>query len=203
MTDSTQSMIYRMLHPHCDNLSYTDGPTASGPCLEKFIMLLIVLNVLAFVLETVDEITEAWGTAVFAWFEAFSAIVFTIEYVLRFYSIGEEQEYAGFIGRTKFMFSFYALVDIAAIAPFYIDLVCLAIRCAPMMGPTITILKDKALPLATAGMCHRCDSRAGTMPVTRWSSTASATSSRCFPRALCAASCRWSAMAWCSIRMPS
>jgi hypothetical protein len=121
MTDSTGSMIYRMMHPHADTSAYSDAPTSVGPIFEKFIMLLIVLNVLAFVLETVDEIKEA-SPAFFTYFEAISAIIFTVEYLLRFFCIGDEQEYAGFVGRIKFIFSFYALVDIAAIAPFYIDL---------------------------------------------------------------------------------
>eukprot|EP01043_Picozoa_sp_COSAG02_P059437 COSAG02_NODE_7578_length_2950_cov_43.277447_1_plen_864_part_10 len=121
MTDSTTSMIYRMLHPHSDHANYNDGPTAFGPCFEKIIMLLIVLNVLAFVLETVDEIKQA-SPAFFSAVEGFSAVAFTVEYVLRFFCIGEEREYAGFVGRIKFFFSFYAIIDLAAIAPFYIDL---------------------------------------------------------------------------------
>ena len=51
-------------------------------------------------------------------FEAVSAIIFTVEYALRFISMGDEREYAGFVGRIKYIFSFYSIVDIAAIAPF-------------------------------------------------------------------------------------
>lgn len=54
----------------------------------------------------------------FRTFEAVSAIIFTVEYALRFISIGDEREYAGLFGRIKFLFSFYSIVDIAAIAPF-------------------------------------------------------------------------------------
>ena len=86
-------------------------------------MFLIILNVFAFVLETVDEIKDAAGMAsFFRIFEAVSAIIFTAEYALRFFSMGDEREYAGFVGRIKYIFSFYSLVDIAAIAPFYVDL---------------------------------------------------------------------------------
>lgn len=56
MTNSTTSMLYRMMHPHsdydgdgvADASGYTDGPTSIGPIFEKLIVLLIILNVFAF-----------------------------------------------------------------------------------------------------------------------------------------------------------
>lgn len=154
MTDSTASMIYRMLHPHPDTETYTDGPTSFGPCFEKFIMLLIVLNVLAFVLESVDEIKQAFP-GFFTWFEAISAIVFTIEYALRLFCIGEEREYAGFVGRIKFIFTFYALVDVAAIAPFYIDLA----MSADNLASTTFLRAFRLLRLFKANEYVRCMDR--------------------------------------------
>ena len=48
--------------------------------------------------------------------------IFTIEYVARFYCIGEEERYAGCQGRYNFFFSFFSLVDLISIVPYYIDL---------------------------------------------------------------------------------
>ena len=36
--------------------------------------------------------------------------------------MGDEREYAGLFGRLKYVFTFYSLVDLAAIAPWYVDL---------------------------------------------------------------------------------
>lgn len=154
MTDSTASMIYRMLHPHSDHANYNDGPTAFGPCFEKIIILLIVLNVLAFVLETVDEIKQA-APAFFNVFEGFSAVAFTVEYVLRFFCIGEEREYSGLLGRIKFFFSFYAIIDFAAIAPFYIDL----FMSADNLASTTFLRAFRLLRLFKANEYVRCMDR--------------------------------------------
>ena len=144
MTPSLRSTIYRMMHPRADAdgdgvadaAAYTDSCTRLGPLIERFIMLLIVLNVLAFVLQTVDEINDAGQNcndgsdgsgscpmeAFFSVFETVSVIIFTVEYLLRLFSMGDEREYAGLFGRLKYVFTFYSLVDLAAIAPWYIDL---------------------------------------------------------------------------------
>ena len=54
--------------------------------------------------------------------EAVSVTVFTIEFGLRFYSIGQDPKYSGARGRLQFLTTFFTLVDLAAIVPFFIDL---------------------------------------------------------------------------------
>lgn len=51
-----------------------------GLCVDYMIMLLIIANVIAVMLETVDPLYEAYGIQ-FLWFEAVSVTVFTIEYL--------------------------------------------------------------------------------------------------------------------------
>lgn len=86
------------------------------------IFALIVLNVVATILGTVDAIDRQHGTALRR-FEIFSVLVFTVEYVLRVWSCVEDDEYNGAAsGRFQFAKSFYALIDLAAIAPFYMTL---------------------------------------------------------------------------------
>lgn len=86
------------------------------------IFALIVLNVVATILGTVDAIEQRHGAALRG-FEVFSVLVFTVEYVLRVWSCVESHEYNGAVsGRLRFAKSFYALIDLAAIAPFYMTL---------------------------------------------------------------------------------
>ena len=48
--------------------------------------------------------------------------VFTIDYLLRLYTCDLlDAKYSGFSGRTRYMFSFFALVDLVSIVPFYVD----------------------------------------------------------------------------------
>ena len=69
-----------------------------GPCPEdwkckffdNFMMVLIVTNVLAVILETVESLAAAYGIF-FQYFEYFSVAVFSVEYVLRLWTAGESE----------------------------------------------------------------------------------------------------------------
>jgi len=85
------------------------------------IFALILLNVVATILGTVDAIKVQYGAALRG-FEIFSVLIFTVEYVLRVWACVEAEEYDGAVaGRFRFARSFYAIIDLAAIAPFYIS----------------------------------------------------------------------------------
>ncbi len=50
--------------------------------------------------------------------------IFSVDYILRFYTadlIDGGGKYGGWWGRAKFLFSFFSLVDLASIVPFYVD----------------------------------------------------------------------------------
>ena len=54
--------------------------------------------------------------------EILTVLVFTIDYICRFYVAGEEDlQYRGFVGRLRFMCTFFSLVDLVSIVPFYVD----------------------------------------------------------------------------------
>ena len=90
---------------------------------DLFIMALIVLNVLAIMAETVEEYNEKYGEF-FINFEIFSVVIFSIEYVIRIWTCTAIPKYSHpFWGRIKYMYSLGALVDLAAILPFYLPLV--------------------------------------------------------------------------------
>lgn len=83
------------------------------------LMVLIVLNVLAVVLETVAPIEAAYR-AEFRAFEIFSVAVFALEYVARLYSSTaspREQFRHPVFGRLRFAFTPMALIDLVAILP--------------------------------------------------------------------------------------
>lgn len=87
----------------------------------KFISLLIVLNVISLIFESYREFRESFGLLLY-YFEFFSVVIFTIEYVLRFWSADLNPKYTGnsFMKRLKFTFSTLGLVDLFAILPFYL-----------------------------------------------------------------------------------
>lgn len=82
-----------------------------------FIYVLIILNVIALILESYESINKSYSTA-FRYFEVFSVVVFTIEYIARLYSSN-----AYGVPRKKFIFSFYGIIDVLAILPFYLPFI--------------------------------------------------------------------------------
>ena len=87
---------------------------------ERFIALLIVASVFAILLENTPEIFNAYS-GWFHWFDVITVGVFTLEYLLRIATAHLHPEFAGrSFPRLRYALSFYALVDLIAIAPFYI-----------------------------------------------------------------------------------
>lgn len=83
--------------------------------------VLIVLNVFAAIMQTVEWIERDWGGPLYV-FEWFSVVVFTIEYVLRIWSCTAYERYRRPVfGRIRFAFTFLLLIDLLAIAPFYLS----------------------------------------------------------------------------------
>jgi voltage-gated potassium channel len=93
-----------------------------GKLINGSIMLLIVLNILAIVLESIESLCLAYDT-LFLGFEAFSVAIFTVEYLLRVWSATESPEYnKPLSGRLRFMLTPMALIDLIAIIPFYLSM---------------------------------------------------------------------------------
>tara|TARA_B110000008_G_C16804825_1_gene498242 strand:- start:86 stop:730 length:645 start_codon:yes stop_codon:yes gene_type:complete len=44
--------------------------------------------------------------------------IFLVEYICRLYAVGLNPQYSGFLGRIKYIFSFYAVIDLISFAPF-------------------------------------------------------------------------------------
>src|SRR6056300_663314 len=94
---------------------------------DSLLIVLILTNVLAIILESVSDINEKYGI----WFERFdffSVIVFSIEYVLRIWTSVENNQSlvandTPLKKRLRYMRSPAAIVDFLAILPFYIALI--------------------------------------------------------------------------------
>ena len=84
--------------------------TRAGKIFDRFIHGLIVLSLLSFLIETLPDL-PAKVRQFFGIFEAVSVGIFTIEYVLRIFVA---------TSRRRYFFSFYGLIDLAAILPFYV-----------------------------------------------------------------------------------
>ncbi|MEH6444771.1 MAG: ion transporter [Oceanospirillaceae bacterium] len=88
------------------------------------LILLITANIAAIILESVDSISANYSQA-FYYFELFSIVVFTIEYLIRVWSCPElkEERYSDDLkGRLRYMVSIPALIDLIAILPFYLTI---------------------------------------------------------------------------------
>ena len=100
---------------------YDDRPSR---VLNLLLIVLISLNVVAIIFESVDAIFTAYERA-FWYFEVFSVAIFTIEYLARVWSSIDLQEAPGsspIFGRIRYMFTPLALIDLLAILPFYLSL---------------------------------------------------------------------------------
>jgi len=92
----------------------------TSKCFDYFISILISLNVFAIILETENTLATDYKEF-FNYFELFSIFVFTIEYLLRLWSCVSAEVYNyPIIGRIKYIFSPLAIIDLVALAPFYI-----------------------------------------------------------------------------------
>lgn len=84
-----------------------------------FMVILILLNVLSVIMETVQSFDEKYYNYIIA-FEVFSIAVFTIEYILRLWTITFSGKYSKPItGRLKFIISPMAIIDLISILPFF------------------------------------------------------------------------------------
>lgn len=91
-----------------------------GRSVDVAIIVLIFLNIVALILETVESIYSAHQAA-FALFENVSIAVFSVEYILRIWSCTTNPRYAHPVsGRLRFLVSPLGIIDLLAILPFFL-----------------------------------------------------------------------------------
>jgi voltage-gated potassium channel len=87
--------------------------TKAGKAFDIALLVLILFSVVAVMLESVREIREQHGLLL-RWIEWIITILFTLEYLLRVYSINKP---------TKYIFSFMGIIDLLSTIPTYISLI--------------------------------------------------------------------------------
>jgi voltage-gated potassium channel len=93
-----------------------------------FILSLIMANVAAVIIGTVQTINDRWGTILNV-FEVFSVVIFTIEYAGRVWSCVTDKRYAGGLrGRMRFVRQPLPLIDLFAVLPFYLPFIGVDLR---------------------------------------------------------------------------
>jgi voltage-gated potassium channel len=104
-----------------------DGDAWSRRC-DTFLLSLILVNVAAVVLETVQPLRERFGTAFF-WIEVVSVAVFSIEYLARLWSCVEEPRLSSpVLGRVRFALRPMSIIDLMAVLPSLLGLIGLDLR---------------------------------------------------------------------------
>ena len=118
MYRSIKEKVYVLLQPEL-------GKNKWEIVINSGIIFLIVANITAVILETVPSIYEP-HKKFFHYFDMFSVVVFSIEYILRVWSSNCAPKYKHSVrGRLRYMLSWAALVDLLAILPFYLNTIFL------------------------------------------------------------------------------
>jgi voltage-gated potassium channel len=113
MYNRIKKQVHVLLHPQ-------QGNSRWDKIINGFLVTLILLNLVAVMLETEQEVYKRYASF-FDAFDKFSVYVFTLEYMLRFWSANHERKYEHwFWGRLKYVFSWESLIDLAAIIPYYL-----------------------------------------------------------------------------------
>jgi hypothetical protein len=90
---------------------------------EYLIVALIILSTLTFMAQTCAFIeTSPKANDICSLLEGVTVVIFTCEYLLRAYSVGEDPQFAGVAGLRRYLLSFDALVDFCSIAPYFVGL---------------------------------------------------------------------------------
>lgn len=124
MTGEAPTTAYLRARQRTAEIMYT---TRKGDFIAKAVdvglIVLISLNVLAVILESVKDIENAYRELFFA-FEVFSVVIFTVEYIVRVWTTVDNpwrpEPHHAFKARIRYMLSWMALIDLIAILPFYL-----------------------------------------------------------------------------------
>ena len=105
-------------------LDVNESSDQTSLAVDVFLISTICLNVVCIALESVESIGAEYMDAFYA-FEVFSVAVFSIEYIARIWACPDSHEMAvsdSWRGRLRFARTPGALIDLLAIAPFYLSM---------------------------------------------------------------------------------
>jgi voltage-gated potassium channel len=104
-----------------------EGPVGDrvSKAVDRFLVLLIVVNLLAVALQSIPQYEARYAT-IFALIEFFSLVIFTVEYGLRLWSAvehGPHQHLAARHARLKYALSPAGIIDLIAVLPFWFAMI--------------------------------------------------------------------------------
>jgi len=106
---STRERIRRIIH---------ESDTPAGRRFDVGLIIAIILSIALVMLESVGSVNDAYGNLLFLC-EIFITVLFTVEYVLRLWTSKD---------RVRWAFSFFGIIDLLAILPFYLSLIWPGLR---------------------------------------------------------------------------
>lgn len=106
---STRERIRRIIH---------ESDTPAGRRFDVWLIIAILLSIALVMLESIGSINASYGTLLFI-SEVFITGLFTMEYVLRLWTSKD---------RLRWAFSFFGIIDLLAILPFYLGLLWPGLR---------------------------------------------------------------------------
>src|SRR5215475_11285441 len=103
------------------------GPVGdrTSKAVDRFLVVLILINLIAVALESIPEYETRYG-GIFAAVEFFSLLVFTVEYGLRLWSAvehGPHQHLSARSARLKYVLSPAGIIDLIAVLPFWFAMI--------------------------------------------------------------------------------
>lgn len=127
---------------------FLEGKTPMGFYFTLATVGLIMLNVVGFIMSTVKGY-DAWFYEAIEHLEDVSVLIFTVEYMLRFWASASDPEHQmirkqtgkvdEFMARMSWCTSFYAIVDLCSIAPHYIEMCSVYLTKAACKGDGVVI----------------------------------------------------------------
>lgn len=106
----SQNLKHEQLRPTLWSILH-NGHGMTGHAFNVLLILVIIMSLALLPLEFIPQLREYHGAL--AVIEIFTTVLFTLEYLLRIYAAPE---------RIRYVFSFYGIIDLLAIAPFYLGL---------------------------------------------------------------------------------
>lgn len=126
-------MERKTLKYHVYSLLNNESSTVGSKIVQGGIIVLILLNAVSLIFESIPEVKQEY-TSFFVTFNLFSVIFFSLEYILRMWSITCDIRFnKPFIGRVKYAFTSMQFIDLCAILPFYLVFVHVDLRILRLM----------------------------------------------------------------------
>jgi len=101
--------------------------------VDLFIIGLILLNAVAILLQSIPEFDHRFSTQ-FEWFELFSIVIFSSEYILRLWTANLNPKFHHPIsGTIRYAFTPMAIIDLLSVLPFYLAIVGMDLRLLRIM----------------------------------------------------------------------